>query len=613
MTAQPRLLGGRYEIGPMIGYGGMAEVHRGTDLRLGRDVAIKMLRTDLARDETFLTRFRREAQNAASLNHPSIVAVYDTGEDTTGATPVPYIVMEYVEGRTLKEVLIAEGRLSPRRACEIVADVCTALDFSHRHQIIHRDVKPGNVMLSSNGQVKVMDFGIARAMASGQATMTQTSAVIGTAQYLSPEQARGETVDARSDVYATGCLLYELLVGNPPFTGDNPVSVAYQHVREAPIPPSQVDPDVPPSVDAIVLQALAKSPANRYQTAGEMSDDLERAIAGRPVLATQAPIDDGTTQLLGAADADATRVVPAAVDEPYRPKRTGRKVAAVLIALVVLAGIGLGVWYFTKGEAQVPVPSVVGMRQQEAVDTLSQKGLKSKVEKVKSSDANLGKVTKQTPGKNTKVDKNSTVILSVGRGAGKVEVPTLEGYVGCDDMRTAVEKAGLKFKCDKKDSEEKEGTWMDQKPDAGSKVKPNTTVTVTVSNGNLKNATDVVGLDEDTACQRIKEDGFECSVTYVDPGGDDPGQVEEQSPTKDETAEPGSTIDIKVGGVQVPDLKDMTIGDAKSEYGSDFSIVTDNPDADDTWVITGQTPGKGGWKKPGTTIRVTAKRGGIGG
>ena len=216
------LFGDRYQVGDTLGFGGMSEVHRGRDLRLGRDVAIKVLRADLARDPSFQARFRREAQNAASLNHPAIVAVYDTGETTGEAGTVPYIVMEYVDGDTLRDVLKKEGPLPPRRAMEIVADICAALDFSHRHGIVHRDIKPANVMLNRAGAVKVMDFGIARAVADGQATMTATAAVIGTAQYLSPEQARGEAVDARSDVYATGCVLYELLTGAPPFTGDSP-------------------------------------------------------------------------------------------------------------------------------------------------------------------------------------------------------------------------------------------------------------------------------------------------------------------------------------------------------------------------------------------------------
>ena len=260
MTSQPKLVGGRYELGELLGRGGMAEVHRALDLRLGRPVAVKELRADLANDPTFQARFRREAQSAAGLNHPTIVAVYDTGEETDPVTgsSIPYIVMELVEGQTLRDVLREGRKLLPERALELTVGVLDALSYSHKAGIVHRDIKPANVMLTPNGQVKVMDFGIARAVADTSATMTQTAAVIGTAQYLSPEQARGETVDARSDIYSAGCLLYELLVGRPPFIGDSPVSVAYQHVREAPQPPSQLDPEITPDIDAITLKALAK-------------------------------------------------------------------------------------------------------------------------------------------------------------------------------------------------------------------------------------------------------------------------------------------------------------------------------------------------------------------
>src|SRR3954453_4434567 len=291
MATEARLLGGRYELGEVLGYGGMAEVHLGRDGRLGGDGAIKRLRADLARDPSFQGRFRREAQSAASLNHPSIVAVYDSGDDAeAGGASTPYIVMEYVQGRTLREVLEAEGHLLPRRALELTAQICAALDQAHRAGIVHRDVKPGNVMLTPSGEVKVMDFGIARALTGTAATMTQTAAVIGTAHYLSPEQARGEHVDARSDVYSTGCLLYELLTGSPPFTGDSAVAVAYQHVREDPVAPSAFDPgldeETAARLDAVVLKAMAKNPANRYQSADEMREDLLRAAAGRPVHAT---------------------------------------------------------------------------------------------------------------------------------------------------------------------------------------------------------------------------------------------------------------------------------------------------------------------------------------
>src|SRR3978361_1480603 len=285
------LFGDRYQVGDTLGFGGMSEVHRGRDLRLGRDVAIKVLRADPPRDPSFQTRFRREAQNAASLNHPAIVAVYDTGETQGETGPIPYIVMEYVDGETLRDLLKREGSLAPKRAMEIVADVCAALDFSHRHGIVHRDIKPANVMLTRAGAVKGMDFGIARAVADGQAPRPATAAGIGTAQYLSPEQARGEAVDARSDVYATGCVLYELLTGHPPFTGDSPVAVAYQHVRENPQGPSSVNHAVPPALDSIVMKALAKNPLNRYQTAAEMRADLQRALSGQAVEAESVMTD----------------------------------------------------------------------------------------------------------------------------------------------------------------------------------------------------------------------------------------------------------------------------------------------------------------------------------
>src|SRR6202034_1172061 len=299
---QPRLLGGRYELDGVVGRGGMAEVYRARDIRLDRIVAVKTLREDMARDATFQARFRREAQSAASLNHPSIVAVYDTGEDNLGSAPVPYIVMEFVDGRTVRELIQDDRRLLPERALEITDGVLRALDYSHRNGIVHRDIKSGNVMLTRTGDVKVMDFGIARAVSDAQATMTQTAQVIGTAQYLSPEQARGERVDARSDLYSAGCLLYELLTGRPPFTGDSPVAIAYQHVREAPVPPSRIDPELPAWCDAIVLKAMEKDPADRYQSAGEMRNDIQRAVSGAPVAAPLHTQTDGPgTRRMGAA------------------------------------------------------------------------------------------------------------------------------------------------------------------------------------------------------------------------------------------------------------------------------------------------------------------------
>ena len=312
---QPRLLGGRYELDGIVGRGGMAEVYRARDIRLDRIVGVKTLRDDLARDPTFQARFRREAQSAASLNHPSIVAVYDTGEDMVGNTPVPYIVMEFVDGRTLRDLLRDDRRLLPERAAEITDGVLRALDYSHRNGIVHRDIKPGNVMLTPTGEVKVMDFGIARAVSDAQATMTQTAQVIGTAQYLSPEQARGEQVDARSDLYSAGCLLYELLTGRPPFTGDSPVAVAYQHVREDARPAVPDRPRAAGLVRRDRAQGHGEGPRDRYQSAGEMRNDIQRALSGAPVAASihhTEMYNTGTRRMDGQATqvAGATSAIP---------------------------------------------------------------------------------------------------------------------------------------------------------------------------------------------------------------------------------------------------------------------------------------------------------------
>src|SRR5687768_5275377 len=315
---EPRRLGGRYELGQVLGRGGMAEVYLAMDTRLGRTVAVKTLRADLARDPTFQARFRREAQSAASLNHPAIVAVYDTGEDYIDNVSIPYIVMEYVDGSTLRELLHSGRKLLPERTLEMTIGILQALEYSHRAGIVHRDIKPANVMLTRNGQVKVMDFGIARAMGDSGMTLTQTSAVIGTAEYLSPEQAKGEQVDARSDLYSTGCLLYELVTVRPPFVGDSPVAVAYQHVREEPQPPSVFDPEITTEMDAIVLRALVKDPDYRYQSADEMRADIEACLDGQPVAATAAMgsvgyggyPDDQPTTALRSTDAQATTMLP---------------------------------------------------------------------------------------------------------------------------------------------------------------------------------------------------------------------------------------------------------------------------------------------------------------
>src|SRR5690349_19481182 len=346
MSNQPTRVGGRYELGELLGRGGMAEVRKGTDTRLGRVVAVKRLRTDLASDATFQARFRREAQSSASLNHPSIVSVYDTGEEMSDdGVAQPYIVMEHVAGRTLRDILREGRKILPERALEITSGVLSALDYSHRAGIIHRDIKPGNVMLTPSGDVKVMDFGIARAISDASSTMTQTAAVVGTAQYLSPEQARGETVDSRSDVYSAGCLLYELLTGRPPFVGDSPVAVAYQHVREPASPPSDHDTDLPPEIDAIVMKSLAKRVEDRYQSAAAMRSDIERYLAGRPVHAVPPPppVDPPTTIT------DPTSVVaPVPPPEEEEDERGTRPGLLVFLALLLVLVLGLAAYLLPK-------------------------------------------------------------------------------------------------------------------------------------------------------------------------------------------------------------------------------------------------------------------------
>ena len=578
MTAQARLLGGRYQVGELLGYGGMAEVHRGRDLRLGRDVAIKMLRTDLARDATFQERFRREAQNSAALNHPAIVAVYDTGEEVSSTgEKLPFIVMEYVNGRTLNEVLAQEQRIQPRRALEMIADICAALEFSHRHGIIHRDIKPGNVMITQNGQVKVMDFGIARALASGATTMTQTSAVIGTAQYLSPEQARGESVDARSDVYAAGCVLFELLVGHPPFVGDSPVSVAYQHVREDPKAPSDINREVPPDVDAIVLKALAKNPLNRYQSAQEMRADALRAVSGRPVLATPVMTEAETMAMAGpaypaAATTQFNRPIPGAPSRPPQ-RKSSSWVMAVLAALGVLAVIALGVGLAlsrnddkeptTPTVAQGTVPKITGLTEEKAQEALTD----AKFTKFTAGDPvttencpDTPTVAKQDPAPNTSLAVDQTVSYTLCKAQDKVPVPNLVGTTQ-EAAESALTEIGLKPDVDPVDSDKPEGQVVEVEK-AGEQVKPGTTITLKVSRGNLVLVPNVVGKSEEAARALLGNEGFNVSVKNVQPtDGTPPGTVVEQTPTANKKAKKGSAVTITVVAEPDPDPGDTPTPD----------------------------------------------------
>jgi beta-lactam-binding protein with PASTA domain/predicted Ser/Thr protein kinase len=571
----PQVLGERYEIGGVLGRGGMAEVHRGRDLRLGREVAVKVLRSDLARDPSFQVRFRREAQAAASLNHPAIVAVYDTGEDRSASGATPYIVMEYVEGQTLRDVLRGEGVLTPERAMSLSADICGALDFSHRNGIVHRDVKPGNVMITPQGSVKVMDFGIARAVSDSAATMTSTAAVIGTAQYLSPEQARGEGVDARSDVYSVGCLLYELVTGAPPFTGDSPVAVAYQHVREDPRLPSSINPAIPPELDAILLKAMSKNPANRYQSAADMRNDLLRALAGQRVEATPVMNDAEKTTVLGATPGYGDGDWDEGDDEAARKRKRTRMVIAVVAAVLVLGGVITAALLLNNGGdeetpavQQVAVPTLVDLPQADAEAAITGAGLVvgDVTTEITNDDAQVGNVVSSNPASGARVDEGSEVDLVVGAAPDSIAVPPVVN-LDEDDARTALENAGFtgNVNRDAVDSLEAEGTVVAVDPEQGSQVAPSTTITLSVSDGDAE-VRDVVGQQQDAATQALRGDGFtNVRVEQVD--DEQPaGTVVAMSPGAGSQATADTEITLRVSsGPQEPEL--LTIPTVANQSG----------------------------------------------
>ncbi|WP_246136345.1 Stk1 family PASTA domain-containing Ser/Thr kinase [Leekyejoonella antrihumi] len=512
----PRILGGRYEIGELIGRGGMAEVHIGHDTRLGRTVAIKMLRADLARDTVFLTRFRREAQSAAGLTHHAIVAVYDSGEDvfieTGGAKiDVPYIVMEYIDGKTLREILDDEGKLSSDEAARITMGVLSALEYSHEKGIVHRDIKPGNVMLTRGGSVKVMDFGIARALADTGATMTSAQAVVGTARYLSPEQAQGETVDARSDLYSAGCVLFELLTGRTPFVGEA-VSLVYQHITDPAKAPSVFEQSVSREMDAVTLHALEKPRDTRYQTAGDFRTDIQTVRTG------QQPSEPAVASLMaaGAGGADAlTRTAPAVAAEPARRsdytaemsgedhprRRTGLWIVAGICALLAILGIGYLVMNGNTGAKTAKVQDVRTFSLAQATRVLKSDGFTVKTKSVQN-DATKGTVINQDPTGGTEAKLGSAVLLSVSGGPGTIAIPDVAGMSQSQAMSilqsqgfTHVTPSSKQVDNTKFPANQVAGTT----PAIGTAVDPSSTVTLVISSGQVTVPTNLVGKDPATA------------------------------------------------------------------------------------------------------------------
>ena len=617
----PKNLSSRYELGEIIGFGGMSEVHRARDVRLSRDVAIKVLRADLARDPTFYQRFKREAQNAAALNHPANVAVYDTGEATVDGGPLPYIVMEYVEGDTLRDIVRGKGPLAPRKAMEVVADVCAALDFSHKAGIVHRDMKPANIMINRAGAVKVMDFGIARAIADSSNPMTQTAAVIGTAQYLSPEQARGETVDARSDVYSVGCVLFEILTGQPPFTGDSPVAVAYQHVKEDPPLPSSVNPGVPRELDSVILKAMAKNPANRYQTAAEMRADLIRVLGGQKPSAPMVMNEEDRTTILDYDDEPAPRSFRDRRDDTSEqaaiaPPAEGRNRTG-LIALGVAAALAVafGLFWVLVGPGskadQVAVPDVSGQPSQQAQTALQQAGFHVATQQKADGKVAVGNVIATQPLGGSRIDEGSTVTMQVSTGPTQVQVPRLSGLTQAE-AEQKLNSIGLTLSPNpprKASSTAETDKVIAQEPSAGVRVDIDQPIVITIGSGPEQvRVPTVVGQDISIAQPNLVDSaGFKVDIQEVKSSAPK-GQVLSTNPTGGSNAEKGSTITVQVSAgdrITVPDLSGLTPTQAQEQLRalgwtgqlSQTTVIT--LDGSASGKVVGQSPAAG------STVTIT--------
>lgn len=555
--AEAQLYSGRYEILRHLARGGMAEVYLARDHLLDRPVALKVLFPEYARDEAFVERFRREAKAAASLNHPNIVAVYDWGEEEG----LYYIVMEYVEGKSLRELIRDEGSLLPQRAAEIAADIAAALGYAHRNGVVHRDVKPGNVLITSHGQVKVTDFGIARAGTADH--LTRTGMVMGTATYFSPEQAQGLDVDPRSDVYSLGIVLYEMTAGEAPFHGDDPVAIAYQHVREEPMPPGIKNPDVPLDLERVVLTALAKGPADRYQSAEEMREDLVKFASGlpvdtRPVTALVDEIADPTTV---AERASRTRVATAAEPvAPPPPERRRRRVSAfavsVVILLLMIAGLGvlladqLGL---VGGGDTVAVPDVVGLDLEEAREQLREAGLGVDSEFEASDEVEENVVIEQDPEGGAKADEGSSVRLVVSSGAGEAAIPDVTGR-DRESARRILQEAGFDVaEEDESSSTVESGQVVRTAPPAGTEADKGSVVTMFVSTGvESVEIPDVAGQTAGTAGAILGDAGFQVEEVSEFSDEVDSGRVIRTEPGFGETAPRGSTVRMVVSQGKAP-------------------------------------------------------------
>ncbi len=616
------IIDGRYRVLSRVGSGGMADVLCAEDLQLGRKVALKLLHRRFAADEEFVERFRREASSAAGLQHPNVVSVYDRGswDDTY------YIAMEYLEGRTLKKVIVDEAPLAPERAIDLVTQILKAARFAHGRGIVHRDLKPHNVIVEDAtppARAKVTDFGIAKA---GASDMTQTGSIMGTAQYLSPEQAQGHAVSGQSDLYSIGIILYEMLTGRVPFEGESAVTIALKQVNEAPVPPSHYNPALPPALEAVVLRALEKDPARRFADADEFLAALEAAQV--------VPAADTTQVLQGAAVAAAPAAAPLPTPEAIAEYRrheveTGpaalapggdgdggnRWWIALLVGLLVAGAIVGGLLLF--GSEKVRVPGVVGNPQAEAQLALKNKGFETNVIPKESLSAPKGQVIGQDPAGGSRAKKGSTVDLFVSSGPGTASIPDLTGKPRSVARKTLLD-LGMRIAEQRTASDDiKQNRVVATRPAAGQSVDKGTTVTLVISSGKARvKVPDVTGRNDQDARDELETLGFTVSVKKVEDAEKDPGTVLSQDPAGGATLAKGSTVTLTVAKeppkVDVPDVTGHTekfARDALKRAGFEVNVTDgDAPTPDDDGMVLSQDPAGGGQEKKGATVTITVGR-----
>ena len=627
------LFDGRYRIVRKLGSGGMANVYLAEDEDLGRRVAIKILNERYANDDLFIERFRREAKSAAALSHPNIVSVYDRGE----AEGTYYIAMEVIEGRSLKELIMTRGPLPIAQALSYTHEILEALRFAHRHGIIHRDIKPHNILIGE--RLKVTDFGIARA---GASQMTEAGSIMGTAQYLSPEQARGAPVTASSDLYSAAIVLYEMLTGKVPFTGDSAIEIAMKHLNDPPKPPSKIRPEIPEELDAVVLRALAKNPEDRYQTAEEFSEDLHRVEAGLPLapetseaataLLTGAAFmgAGGSTEVLagtavttpGSPSPPTTRRPPPPYGPGYydEPPKKRRRWAPWLLVLLLLAAAGIAGWYvFSQIQDQlaanepVAVPNVVGLKEEAAVTLIQNAGLEPDVQRAANADVEKDRVFDQNPNPGNRIQKGDRVTLLVSTGPPKTSVPDVVG-MNYGDAVQALNDVNLKATKREVFSQKPVGKVISQDPPAGEQVVEGTEIILDVSRGAKQIAVpSVVGMSEDNARTTLQQAGFEVSSTSAPSDSTPEGIVSDQSPDGGTQASKGSTVTITISTgpstTTVPDEvgqdKQVAIDDLKANgFKVDVqNVACGDPNQDN--IVQDQDPAGGSDAPNGSTVNIS--------